>query len=80
MHPLRETKEPVVAHVVEEDFLMGKHEYAWHCLKALAQTNTVWHSMDSQSRLCLLYFEPWRRFLSLLFKLFSPKEPLQKSQ
>lgn len=68
-----------MAHVVEEDFLMGRHEYAWHCFKALAQTNTVWQSMDSQSRLCLVYFEPWRRCLSLLLKLFSPKVQLQNN-
>lgn len=54
MHPLRETVELAMAQVVEEDFLMGRHEYAWRYLKALAQTNTVWQSMDSQSRLCLV--------------------------
>lgn len=81
MHPVRETVELAVAQVVEEDFPMGRHEYAWHCLKAMAQPNTVWQSMDSQSRLCLvLYFQLWRMCLSLLFELFSPKVPLQKSQ
>lgn len=68
-----------MAHVVEEDFLMGRHEYTWHCFKAPAHINTVWQSMDSQSRLCVLFFLLWRRCLSLLFEVFSPEEPLQKS-
>lgn len=55
------------APVVEEDFLMGRHEYTWLCLKELAKTTTVWQSMDLQSRLCVVYFQLWKRCLSLLF-------------
>ena len=73
MHPLRDTVELEGAHEVEEDFLLGSHEYAWRFLKALAQTYTVWQSMDSQSGLCPVYFQLWRRCLSLVFELLSPK-------
>lgn len=71
MHPLREPFEAAVAQGVLEDFLMGRHEYAWDCLKAL-ESYTVRQSVESQSRLCLVDFHVWRRCLSLLFKLFGP--------
>jgi len=50
MHPNRKTAEPAGAQSVEYGFLMGMHEYACCCSRELAQTNTVWQSIDSQSR------------------------------
>lgn len=57
------------------DFLVGRHEYTWPCLRTRRRTNTVWQSLAPQSRLCGFCFELWRRCLSLLFELLSPKEP-----
>lgn len=53
MHPLRQIVEAAVAQVV----LMCRHEYAWHCLKALAQTNTVSSQWIHKASFVFAYFQ-----------------------